>query len=75
MTTPIALAPAYSWKKTLWKGLRPALIVAVTAFFLALDQHVDSKWLVELGIPPALAVFVLEAVRNWVKTRDLRSEK
>jgi hypothetical protein len=72
MTTPVVLAPAYSWKKTLWKGLRPALIVAVTAFFLALDQSIDSKWLIELGVPPILAVFIIEAGRNWIKTRDLR---
>ncbi len=64
---PVKLAPPYDWRRTLWKGLRPALIAAGAAFVAALAQSVDAQWLIALGVPAFLATFLAEAVRNWWK--------
>jgi hypothetical protein len=57
----------YSWKTTLWKGLRPALIAALAAAVAALVQSIDATFLISLGIPATLAVFIIEAARNYLK--------
>lgn len=67
MPESVKLAPEYDWKKTLWKGLRPALVAGGTAALAALVQSVDAQWLVALGVPAFLATFAWEALRNYLK--------
>ena len=67
MEPEVKLAPAYDWKKTLWKGLRPALIAGGAAFVAALVQSIDTEWLISLGLPAFLATFAIEAGRNWLR--------
>lgn len=61
------LAPEYDWRVTLWKGLRPALIVAAMSAIGAFLGAIDAKTFVDLGIPQFVVLFVLEAARNWYK--------
>jgi hypothetical protein len=63
----VKLAAPYDWKRTLWKGLRPAVIAAGAAGLAAFAQSINVEWLVALGVPSVLAVFVAEAVRNYWK--------
>ncbi len=67
MTESVRLAPSYRWRRTLWKGLRPALIAAGAAFLAAFFQSIDVQWLVALGLPAFVATFVVEALRNYMK--------
>ena len=63
----VKLMPSYQWRRTLWKGLRPAAVAAGAAFVAAFVQSVDVEWLVALGVPAFLATFLVEAARNWWK--------
>ncbi len=57
----------FSWARAVWKGLRPALLVAAVAAIAAFLGAIDVKVLVDLGVPQVLAVFILEMARNWAK--------
>lgn len=63
----VTLAPEYSWGKTLWKGLRPALIAGGMACLAKLVEGIDVQWLKDLGIPIVLGTFIVESARNWWK--------
>ncbi len=64
---PVKVGPPYDWKVTLWKGLRPAIVAAGAAGLAAFVQSVNVQWFVDLGVPAFLAVFVVEALRNYYK--------
>ncbi len=64
---PIITTHAYSWAHTFWKGLRPALFTAAGAAVAAAIGTVTPQTFIDLGIPAALAVFICEAARNWLK--------
>ena len=70
----IVLAQPYNPWKSLWKGLRPALIVAATAAGAALVQNIEPEQVqqmgLELGAPSLLMMVAAEAFRNWKKNKD-----
>ena len=63
----VTLKPDFSWGRALWKGLRPALWVALVAAGGAFLGAIDPQVLVDLGVPQIAAVFLIETARNWFK--------
>ncbi len=57
----------YNWLKSVWKGLRPAIIVAAASAVVAFVGAIDVPTLVSVGIPQILAVFIVESLRNYFK--------
>jgi hypothetical protein len=55
----------FSWRKNLWKGIRPALVAGVVGFIIAVAP--DPGALEQFGVPAALSVFVWESGRNWLR--------
>ena len=69
----IAYVPPYSLKKTIWKGLRPALWVGGTALGLSLAGYFsDPQVLIALGVPSLVAVFAGESIRNALREYNKR---
>ena len=63
-----SLAPAYSWAKTLWKGLRPVVTAVIfTAVGTLVEKLLDVDLLVKSGVPQFLAIGLVEAGRNFWK--------
>jgi hypothetical protein len=60
----------YDWKKSVWKGLRPALTVGLAAVATSFVGNIDVETVISLGVPAAMAPFVVEAGRNWAKNRE-----
>lgn len=57
----------YSFTKTLWKAVRPALIVAGGAALTAFVQNVDASTLTGAGVPAIVALVLIEGLRNFAK--------
>jgi len=60
----------YDWKKSAWKGLRPALTVGAAAVVTSFVGGIDVETLMSFGVPAVAAPFVVEAGRNWAKNRE-----
>jgi hypothetical protein len=59
--------PIYDWKKSVWKGFRPALIAAVSAAVIAFIQGIDAATLTGVGVPSLIALAIIEGLRNLSK--------
>ena len=61
----------YDGWKSVWKGLQPALGVMALGAVLAFADVVSVEVFTDMGIPAAVAAFLVPAIKNWAKNRNL----
>lgn len=64
------LPEGFSWKRMLWKGIRPALLAGALAFGAAVANDVKAEDLEKVGVPATIGVLLIESGRNYFKNRN-----